>query len=52
LWFNGGRGRPWRLGCGGGASQEAAGLCVAARPEEDEGRRGPAVRERRGALDW
>jgi hypothetical protein len=33
---------------GGGAGREAAGLCLVARPEEDEGGRGPAVRERRG----
>jgi hypothetical protein len=32
----------------GGASREAAGLCLVSRPEEDEGGRGPAVRERRG----
>jgi hypothetical protein len=38
----------WRLGCDGGASWEVAGLCLAARPEEDEGGRGPVVRERRG----
>jgi hypothetical protein len=37
----------WHLGCGG-ADREAAGLSLAARPEEDKGRRAPVVRERRG----
>jgi hypothetical protein len=35
---------------GGGGSGTAVGLCLAARPEEDEGGWGPAIRERRGAL--
>jgi hypothetical protein len=39
----------WRLGCGG-TNQEAAGLSLAARPEEDEGGRAPVVRERRGGI--
>jgi hypothetical protein len=37
--------RQWRNPGGGGG-----GGCLAARPEEDEGRWGPAVRERRGVL--
>jgi hypothetical protein len=37
----------WRLGCGG-ANWEAAGLGLAARPEEDEGGQAPVVRDRRG----
>jgi hypothetical protein len=41
----------WHLGSGG-ADREAAGLGLAARPEEDKGRRAPVVRERRGALGW
>jgi hypothetical protein len=31
-------GRPWRLKHGGNTIREAAGLSLAARPEEDEGR--------------
>jgi hypothetical protein len=42
------RGRPWRLGRDGGTRREAVGLCLATRPKEDEGGRGPAVWERRG----
>jgi hypothetical protein len=41
-------GRTWWLEHVGGASQEATGLCLAARLEEDEGGQGPIVRERRG----
>jgi hypothetical protein len=56
LWFNGRRsgvlhwrrGRPWWLSRGDGASREVAGLFLVARPEEDEGGRGPMVRERKG----
>jgi hypothetical protein len=42
--------RRGRHGRDDGASREAPGLCLVARPEEDEGAQGPAVRERRGAL--
>jgi hypothetical protein len=38
----------WRLGRGDGAIWEAAGLCLAARREEEEGGWGLAVRERWG----
>jgi hypothetical protein len=53
-WSNGarraqeGEGWPWRLGRRSGTSLAAAGLGLAARPEEDEGGRAPVVRERRG----
>jgi hypothetical protein len=40
-------GGSWRLGCGG-ADREAAGLGLAARPEEEEGGQALVVRERRG----
>jgi hypothetical protein len=35
-------------GHGSSTSWEAAGLCLAARPEEDEGGQGPVVKKRRG----
>jgi hypothetical protein len=47
-----GGGGAWRLWCSGGASREAEGLCLAARPEEDEGGWGSMVRERRGGGRW
>jgi hypothetical protein len=57
-WSNGarraqeGEGWPWRLGRRSGTSLAAAGLGLAARPEEDEGGRAPVVRERRGGGRW
>jgi hypothetical protein len=42
-----GEGWPWRLGHSSGTSLTAAGLGLAARPEEDEGGRAPVVGERR-----
>jgi hypothetical protein len=45
------RGGSWHLGCGS-ADREAAGVGLDTRPEEDEGRRAPVVRERRGGGRW